>query len=60
MTGGKRVKVSFKLPYRCSFGQEICIVGSGDKLGNWQVQNGVKMQWSENDVWQVEFEVTAG
>jgi hypothetical protein len=55
-----KVKLSFKLPYRCSFGQELCMVGSGDALGNWSVENGKRMQWTDGDVWQVAFEVSAG
>jgi hypothetical protein len=55
-----KVKLSFKLPYRCSFGQELCLVGSGDALGNWRVEHGRRMQWTDGDVWQVDFEVSAG
>jgi hypothetical protein len=56
----KKLKLSFKLPYRCHFGQDICIVGSSEDLGNWDPRRGVGMQWSEGDVWQVEFDVSAG
>lgn len=56
----QRVKVSFKLPYRCSFGQELAIVGSGEALGNWDVKHAKRMEWTAGDVWQVEFEVTTG
>jgi len=54
------VKLSFKLPYRCSFGQEIAIVGSGESLGNWDVHQAKPMHWTDGDVWEVEFEVSAG
>lgn len=55
-----KVRISFKLPYRCSFGQELCLVGSGEALGNWSVENGKRMHWTDGDVWQVDFEVSAG
>jgi len=45
---------------RCSFGQELCLVGSGEALGNWSVENGKRMHWTDGDVWQVDFEVSAG
>lgn len=45
---------------RCSWGQELCLVGSGEALGNWSVENGKRMHWTDGDVWQVEFEVSAG
>jgi Starch binding domain len=54
------VRLAFKLPYRCSFGQELCLVGSGDELGNWSLESARSMKWTDGDVWQVEFEVTAG
>lgn len=55
-----RVRLAFKLPYRCSFGQELCLVGSGEALGNWSLDSARSMRWTDGDVWQVEFEVTAG
>jgi hypothetical protein len=58
--GIKTVKLSFKLPYKCSFGQEIAMVGSGESLGNWDVHQAKSMHWTDGDIWQVEFEVSAG
>eukprot|EP00878_Enallax_costatus_P029705 GHUV01032247.1.p1 GENE.GHUV01032247.1~~GHUV01032247.1.p1 ORF type:complete len:209 (+),score=28.40 GHUV01032247.1:343-969(+) len=55
-----KVKLSFKLPYRCSFGQELCLVGSGEALGNWSVDRARRMHWTDGDIWQVDFEVSAG
>ncbi|KAF8058890.1 zinc finger CCCH domain-containing protein 56 [Scenedesmus sp. PABB004] len=55
-----KVKLSFKLPYHCTFGQEVCLVGSGEALGNWSVENAKPMHWTDGDVWEVEFEVTTG
>lgn len=46
--------------HRCSWGQELCLVGSGEALGNWSVENGKRMQWTDGDVWQVDLEVNAG
>ena len=56
----QKVKLSFKLPYRCSFGQELAIVGSGEALGNWDVQHAKRMHWTSGDVWEVDFEVSTG
>jgi hypothetical protein len=58
--GNKKVRLSFKLPYRTHFGQDICIVGSSDALGAWDPSKGVGLRWSEGDVWEVDFEVSAG
>ena len=53
------MRVSFNLPYRCQFGQHLAIVGDDERLGQWNVQQGVAMQWSEGDVWHVDLEVPA-
>jgi hypothetical protein len=54
------VRLSFRIPYRTSFGQDIAMVGSTDELGNWDPREGISMTWSEGDVWHVDFEVAAG
>jgi hypothetical protein len=54
------VKLSFKIPYRCSFGQEVALVGNASEMGEWNVQGGVSLKWTEGDVWTVEFEVETG
>lgn len=51
------VSVSFKLPYHCKFGQKLCLVGGGDKLGGWTVERAVEMSWTEGDVWTVELQL---
>jgi hypothetical protein len=48
--GGDTVRVSFALPYRCTFGQHLCLVGSVQRLGSWDVRQGVAMSWSEGDI----------
>lgn len=35
-------------------------MGSGEALGNWSVENGKRMHWTDGDVWQVDLEVNAG
>ncbi len=47
---GDTVRVSFALPYRCTFGQHLCLVGSVQRLGSWDVRQGVAMSWSEGDI----------
>lgn len=36
------------------------MVGSGEALGNWNIENGRRMHWTDGDVWQVDFEMSAG
>lgn len=35
-------------------------MGSGESLGNWDVHQAKPMHWTDGDVWEVEFEVSAG
>ena len=41
------VSISFQLPYRCKFGQKLCLIGSNEVLGGWRVEQAVPMNWSE-------------
>lgn len=36
------------------------MVGSTEDLGNWDPRRGIRMEWSEGDVWRVDIEVPAG
>lgn len=54
---GPVVKVAFKLPYRCRYGQNLFVVGRGEHLGNWEVGYGVEMKWNPGDVWSGEIAV---
>ena len=53
------VRVSFAMPYRCEFGQNLCLIGSTLDLGGWDTQRCVNMQWTAGDVWKVELEIRA-
>lgn len=54
------VRVSFRLPYRCNFGQNLRLVGSGAPLGDWDVSRSAAMTWSDGDVWKAELELQLG
>eukprot|EP01025_Chloroclados_australasicus_P066278 TRINITY_DN909_c0_g1_i13.p3 TRINITY_DN909_c0_g1~~TRINITY_DN909_c0_g1_i13.p3 ORF type:complete len:326 (-),score=33.55 TRINITY_DN909_c0_g1_i13:1665-2585(-) len=56
---GRQIKLSFQLPYRCQFGQQLCIVGNTESLGLWDVRKGLSMEWSTGDVWKVDVELEA-
>lgn len=53
----QRVKVSFRLPYKTKFGENLCLVGSACPLGEWDVSKGVSMTWTDGDVWRTELEM---
>ena len=51
--------LSFALPYRCEFGQNLSIIGSTTSLGSWDIDQSVDMEWTDGDVWRVELEIPA-
>lgn len=53
------VKVSFSVPYRCEFGQNLSLVGSVSSLGEWDLQSCTDMSWSDGDIWRADLEFLA-
>jgi hypothetical protein len=45
------------IPYHCKFGQHLCLVGSVEQLGHWDVARGLEMHWSDGDVWRVDVDI---
>lgn len=57
-TRSSGVTVKFKLAYRCEFGQQVCLLGSGDTLGSWDFSKAVPMEWTEGDIWRTELRLS--
>ncbi|GBF93653.1 hypothetical protein Rsub_06756 [Raphidocelis subcapitata] len=57
---GPKVRVSFRLPYRVDFGQDVAVVGSIDEFGSWQPHRAVALRWTEGDWWTGDVELPAG
>lgn len=36
---------------------QVVVVGSSERLGNWQADNGLAMQWNEGDDWTVDLDL---
>lgn len=47
------------LPYRCKFGQRLCVIGASDNLGAWDVSKAIPMEWTDGDVWMVNMQIPA-
>lgn len=43
--------VSFKMPYKVNYGEEIAIVGNIPELGNWTDTSRARLRWTTGDVW---------
>lgn len=46
-----KVPVTFRIKYKCKFGQELCIVGDDEALGAWNMQNAIPLKWSDGNIW---------
>ena len=48
----KNVAVTFEMQYSAFLGEEIVVIGQHRRLGSWDHNQGVKLTWSEGDVWR--------
>ncbi|GLC36374.1 hypothetical protein PLESTB_000768700 [Pleodorina starrii] len=54
------VNVTFKVDYRCPYGQGMALVGNTSQLGNWSPKRGQRMHWSRGDEWSCDVMLPAG
>ncbi len=54
------VKLSFIIKRKLSYGLHVAMTGDAAALGSWEPREGLKMQWTEGDVWVGELEVECG
>lgn len=54
------MKVCFSLHYVTKPGEDLFIIGSDERLGNWDQNQGVAMTWTEGNVWKCEMDLPAG
>jgi len=44
-------KIRFEIQYQTQMGQEIGILGNLNELGNWNQENCLRLNWTENNIW---------
>ena len=49
-------KIYFEIKFDTFFGQSISIIGSIDKLGNWNEYKALNMNWNEGNIWKANIE----
>lgn len=47
----RRVKCTFTVQCNTHFGEEVRVVGSCDKLGQWDPAQGLEMKWTDGHTW---------
>ena len=52
----KLQKIFFEIKYDTLLGQNISIIGSIDKLGNWNENRALNMTWNEGNIWKTNFD----
>ena len=45
-------KINFQIKYDTKFGEDLAVIGSIKKLGNWQIDRALKMGWNDNNIWK--------
>lgn len=54
------VTIHFSLPHCCEFGQQVCIVGNKNELGQWNISDALRLDWNEGNVWTGQVTVPSG
>ena len=49
-------KINFEIKFDTFIGQSISIIGSIDKLGNWDECKALNMNWTEGNIWKANIE----
>lgn len=57
---GVTLVVDFEVPYDTAFGENLCMVGSHENLGAWELERAKAMTWTEGNVWKASVELPAG
>lgn len=52
--------VRFNIRVRTEFGQALVVVGSCSTLGAWNVDNALRLNWQEGNIWETPVELPAG
>ncbi|XRB05743.1 carbohydrate-binding-like protein [Pycnococcus provasolii] len=59
--GSGFIDVAFRIDYRTEMGEEMCVCGGGDHMGNWDVAKAIPMRCIDGGhVWRAEVEMPAG
>lgn len=54
------VHVRVVITLSISFGEHLCLVGSCEELGSWNVEKAPKFRWTHGDVWVADVELASG
>ncbi len=49
-------KIFFEVKFETRMGQSISVIGSIDKLGNWNESKALNMNWNEGNIWKANME----
>ncbi len=52
------MEVSFKIHYQTKPGEQLCVCGSGNYLGNWDITKALKLNYQQGGVWTNVIELT--
>lgn len=50
-------KMIFSIVYNSFYGEEVCILGSSPKLGNWKLSGALHLKWHSGNLWKGEIKI---
>ncbi len=54
------MKINLSISYRSSWGQQLCVSGQNEQLGEWLPDFALRMEYIGNDLWVATFELDKG
>lgn len=49
-------KIIFEIQYNTQMGENISVIGSNNKLGNWDTKNPLNLNWNKGNIWSGKFD----
>ena len=57
---GVKLVVDFEMHYETKFGETVCVLGSHEAMGAWELERATALEWHEGSVWKLSVELPAG
>lgn len=57
---GVKLVVDFEMYYEMKFGEMVCVLGSYEVMGVWELEWATALEWYEGSVWKLSVELSAG
>ena len=52
--------MDFEMHYETKFGESVCVLGSHEAMGAWELERATALVWREGSDWKLSEELRAG